>query len=303
MCYEHFRCPMETEKAPTAAIPKQRRQLHLERARDIAYFARRLQDRIRQPSGASAFCAAMTLYREAAYWALTAEHSGSLPATLPEALALCRAETVLAGVGDSSLERVREALARTFAADADLNEAQRVDEVRVLHGFAHRLIDAIKGPSGDASRRRRMLIALVAVMFLIVAGTLLAGHRDLAKGRPWRASSTFGECDLAHGHCAGIPVDIFFHTLQEDSPWVEIDLGKIETFSSVTIQNRGDCCEERAVPLEIEVSTDQKTFTEVAKRQEVFSVWRAKFAPVHARYVRARALGTTYLHLERISVN
>jgi hypothetical protein len=282
-----------------------RKEVHLARARDAANLAKGLQDRIWPPSGASAFCAAMTLYREAAYWALTAEHCGSLPATGPEALGLCRPEAIRAAAGDpSSLERVREALTRTFAASMDLDEAQRVDEVRVLDGFVHRLIDVLKARSGTASVRRRALIALAPIVFLAVAGTLYGATRhDLAKDRPWRASSTFSGCDLAHGHCGGTPVDIFFHTDQEASPWVEIDLGKIETFSSVTVHNRLDCCEERAVPLAIEVSTDQTGFTEVARRQEVFTVWKATFAPAKARYVRARALNTTYLHLERISVN
>ncbi len=301
--------------APTAAMPSQeedaqtrsqaRKQVHLARARDAVELAHRLQDRIRPPSGASALRAAMTLYREAAYWALTAEHPGSLPATVPEALAHCRTEIILAAAGDpSSLERVREALLRTFAASVDLNEAQRVEEVRVLDGFVHRLTDALHVPTGTARARRRAPIALASMALLIVVGALFrAGHPDLAKTRPWRASSTHDGCDLAHGNCGGAPVDIFFHTQQEASPWVEIDLGKTETFSSVTIKNRQDCCEERAVPLAIEVSTDQTAFTEVARRQEVFSVWEAKFAPQHARYVRARALQTTYLHLERVSVN
>ena len=82
----------------------------------------------------------------------------------------------------------------------------------------------------------------------------------------------------------------------------EIDLGKALQFSRVEVQNRSDCCEERAIPLAIEISKDGKKWKEVARKTELFTVWNADFDPVKARYVRTRALSRTFLHLVRVSV-
>jgi len=131
---------------------------------------------------------------------------------------------------------------------------------------------------------------------------LLSNGRDLAAGRPFRTSSTYPGCNVPYGMCANERLDIFFHTNEEESPWVEIDLGSVQSFSSVSVTNRLDSYKERAVPLAIETSTDGVTFTEAAQQKEPFSVWDAKFKPVKARYVRARALRRTWLHLARIVV-
>jgi len=130
----------------------------------------------------------------------------------------------------------------------------------------------------------------------------LSNGRDLAAGRPFRTSSTYPGCNVPYGLCANERLDVFFHTNEDESPWVEIDLGSVQTFSSVSVTNRLPDYKERAVPLAIETSIDGLAFAEVARQNETFSVWDAKFKPVKARYVRARALRRTWLHLGRIVV-
>jgi hypothetical protein len=118
---------------------------------------------------------------------------------------------------------------------------------------------------------------------------------DLALGKPRRTSSvTTGWSPQAR--------DYQFHTQEEDSPWVEIDLQKPTQFSVVDIINRKDCCQDRAVPTVIEVSRDQQRWKEVSRRTETYSTWRAKFAPVTARYVRVRVARHSFLHLAGVAV-
>jgi hypothetical protein len=165
-----------------------------------------------------------------------------------------------------------------------------------------------KSHHGIARRQGGAIAGLMLGLWLASAGVLAASRvlepRDLAKGQPWRASSSWGTCDPEHGMCGPLHSRIFFHTQDDDSPWVEIDLGKPQTFSSLTIVNRRDeHLEDRAVPLVIEVSDDQQGFKEIARRDAVFSVWEPRFPPVTARFVRARVTRKSWLHLEAVKVH
>ncbi len=46
---------------------------------------------------------------------------------------------------------------------------------------------------------------------------------------------------------------LLFHTTLEKDPWVEVDLGEERAISRVTVTNRVDCCQERAVPMVVSV--------------------------------------------------
>jgi hypothetical protein len=129
-------------------------------------------------------------------------------------------------------------------------------------------------------------------------------EKNLAEGKPWRASSTYAICHPERIDCGGRTA-IFFHTLEEDEPWVEFDLQAPTQFSKIVVHNRRDgpaFIAERAVPLVIEVGDDQKTWKEIARRDETFMEWTAKFEPVTARYLRLRTPHKTYLHLESVKV-
>jgi hypothetical protein len=56
------------------------------------------------------------------------------------------------------------------------------------------------------------------------------------------------------------------------------------------------------VPLRIEVSTDGKSYREVAKRLKDFKVWRAMLPPVTVRYVRLVSTSGKYFHLAEVDV-
>ncbi|MBK7865295.1 MAG: discoidin domain-containing protein [Archangiaceae bacterium] len=135
-----------------------------------------------------------------------------------------------------------------------------------------------------------------------VANARAALHRDLARNAIWRTSSTFAVCQPAEHNCASARTDIFFHTQEEDGPWIELDLKELRTFSEVRVANRTDCCAERARPLVVELSEDAKKWREVARHDQVFSLWSAKFASQTARYVRLRIPRKTAFHLVSVQV-
>ena len=127
--------------------------------------------------------------------------------------------------------------------------------------------------------------------------------RDLAAGKPWRTSSSAPGlgCTSPLQRC-GENNDFFFHTAEQLDPWLEIDLGKPTRFTAVRVDNRRDCCFDRAVPLIIEVSNEQQGFREIARRSSSFSSWLATFPPTRARYVRVRVPARTVMHLAQIRV-
>ena len=102
--------------------------------------------------------------------------------------------------------------------------------------------------------------------------------------------------------CGGARLNIFFHTTTEPSPWIEIDLLEPTSISKVLVVNRDDCCEERAVPLLVEVAGDDRLFTQVARETAAFDEVELTFPPTTARYVRLRVNQHSALHLVRTSV-
>jgi len=124
--------------------------------------------------------------------------------------------------------------------------------------------------------------------------------RDLAAGRPWVASSS----DLglpASGVGPAADGTVFFHTTVMKEPTVEIDLGGEHLIRAVRVDNRTDCCGDRALPLNVEV-WDGTAWRLIAQRRAAFSVWKTEVAPVRAQRIRLRRLGTAYFHLNRVSV-
>ena len=80
--------------------------------------------------------------------------------------------------------------------------------------------------------------------------------RDLARRRPWVASSADpGYASSGNGPSSSGP--LFFHTTSSDHPWLEIDLGAEHLIRSVLVKNRADCCQKRALPLNVEILDGQ----------------------------------------------
>lgn len=258
---------------------------------------------------------ALELYRQSIHWTLAA--AGDQPwwkreeaapaaskplATVPDELLLGLSET------KASFQELQLAFQETdFVAIAALS----TDEQNKLAWRFRRLADALVTLALAPGRRvdelwfQRIwrLGGALSLLFALIGGgiyTARALQKDLALGRAWRASSSaVAACSSPTQDCPG---EFFFHTAEEQEPWVEIDLARARKFSAVRIANRKDCCSARAAPLLVEVSSDRKRWTKVAQRSEDFETWTARFDDVTARYVRVRSPVRTTLHLRRVSV-
>ncbi len=142
-----------------------------------------------------------------------------------------------------------------------------------------------------------------------VTGAMTPTLTRLLHGGPWQRykwttssgvpSLGFGTSGLLGAH--GVR-ELVFHTATENRPWVSIDLLETRSVHVIEITNREDCCQDRAVPLVIEMAGDDKHFVEVARKKEVFTVWKAEFPTRRARYVRMWVDAQTAFHLQEIVI-
>jgi hypothetical protein len=216
----------------------------------------------------------------------------------------------LAG-GEDELAEVARTVEQGFVERAERSEAAVALEGRRVRELALAVLRRAEAPRReiDAIRLARvarvgLLVAIVtALLFGAVKGIELATlPRDLAAGKPWKASSQYAGFSAAEHICDGVETRILFHTKEEESPWFEIDLGRSQTVQRLDVRNRADGLRDRAVPLVAEISENGRDWREVSRRSTTFDTWTTKFAPVSARYVRLRAQRRTFLHLEKISV-
>ena len=123
---------------------------------------------------------------------------------------------------------------------------------------------------------------------------------DLAAGKPWTTNSTaYGHPSSGLGPSSEGP--LFFHSGVVNTPFVEIDLGAEHVIRSIEVENRADCCKERALPLDVKV-LEGGTWRLVAERRAWFSIWNYDITPVRAQKIRFERPGTDVFHLKRISV-
>jgi hypothetical protein len=294
----------------TLPTVEQKRLNHAERALELADRALDPVDALRSGSSVGL---SISLYREAAYWALLAQNEEFHGATLAEVFQVMPPSLLESAAGSPErLTDVKLALVdRSFVETADLPADLLATDAALARDFVHALIRLKLEPATRVGRlllqRAVRCIGFLLLLAAVVTGVVMGVQRatrkpDLVPGKPWRASSSLETCKPAEHYCASAHTDIFFHTVEEDQPWVEFDLGSPMSFSVVEVTNRSDCCPDRAIPLVVEVSNDRNTWREVARRKETFSEWRAKFSPQKARYVRLRALRRTLLHLEKVAV-
>jgi len=92
------------------------------------------------------------------------------------------------------------------------------------------------------------------------------------------------------------------HTKKGQGEWASIDLGALESINEVRVYNRRDCCQARAVPLRIEVSSNGSNYVTVGRRDKVFDDFTLTFPPVEARYVRVLNESNNILHLAEVEV-
>jgi hypothetical protein len=278
---------------------------------------------------------ALSMYREAARWALCAANEGQDAPSFAQAFARLPPEVSasLALPPDkltATLEALERDVDRSAALDLDSSLARgrtaRFDlcarDIELLRDFVETLLRQLGArEERELSLLRQRVLRVVGLGALLLVGLLAALlvpralRPDLAENAPWRVSSTtLGNPMSGEG---GRPIQarvstpgpnvagettLFFHTDMEPSPWIEFDLGQVRALYRVRLVNRADCCWDRAAPLAIELSADRGHFREVARRDELFYDWSTSLGGERARYLRVRALRPTMLHLTRVEI-
>jgi hypothetical protein len=136
----------------------------------------------------------------------------------------------------------------------------------------------------------------------VVAVTIALQPPNLLAGKPWRTSSSHPGFSAGKRISDGQKTDVFFHTNEEASPWIEYDLGKPTRVSAIHLVNRVDCCADRAIPLIVEASDDRSNWRPVLRRDEPFTDWSQRLPVFTARYVRLRVDKQSWLHLEKVAL-
>lgn len=291
-------------------LVEQTRLKHALRALELAD---RAYDPVDPLRAGSSLALSVSLYREAAYYALLAQSESFAGHDLAAVFASVPQDLLeFAAGGPQELRAVKLALVeRSFVETAELPQEVLPGDAAVARDFVHALVRRKLLPEARVGslllQRGVRSFGLAVLVVGCAVGGVLAFQRltlkpDLAAGKPWRASSSLDTCRPQEHYCASARSDIFFCTIEESNPWVEIDLGKPTAFSHLEVTNRSDCCPDRAAPLAVEVSLDQTNWHEVVRRQDTFSVWSPTFKQQTARYVRLRALRRTILHLEKVAV-
>lgn len=277
----------------------------VEQVKMLVEVARRVAEPVEALPRGSRPAVLLPLYRDAVYWALAAERVRHQPASvLPGDLGTLWAgadagRLSQAAGGEAGLTALRSLLVER--APAQLLDATD-DDVSHARAFAENLLWELDTPTRTVERLQVQRWTRVAALVVVLLGAtygIRAALRgpNLVAARVFKTSSTLPECS-APNKCG----DIFFHTQAQDQPWIDFDLGALKKVRQIEIRNRTDCCSERAVPLVVEVSTDDKTWTQVARRDTDFTTWSAKFAPRQARFVRLRIARSSTLHLEDVQV-
>ena len=296
---------------------------HRRRARVSADLAARARDPLFDVDGAEEV--SCELYRESLYWSLRALERSVGGTGAPSAAAgepgpadlvstWRRADhDLLKSVGrpDDIDWFDRTVLDLPFPAFSEVAPAERSHWATRLCGLAESLIKYNEEPYFQLRRAWRERIARLGAFVAVTTCLWLAltmyrdwsdDRKDLSRGRPWRASSLFEQgcaspaqsCEEQHG--------FFFHTREEENPWVEFDLGQSKSFSEVRVVNRTDCCRERALPLVVEVSNDDVQWKTVDVRKGGFVTWKTRFPTAQARWVRLRVAGKAMFHLRSVRI-
>jgi peptidoglycan/LPS O-acetylase OafA/YrhL len=188
--------------------------------------------------------------------------------------------------------------------------------VEILHrgvekpmiSLGRRIIDA-KGAFTLTQAGKRWLTAGLGAAFVFTFRhplMLVLGPPNLARGKTVTQSSHPDDAPppgtLVNGE---LEPEKGAYTKGEEAQWLQVDLGERVSLGAVRVYNRADGSEDQNVPLRLQVSTDNETFSTIAVRWRVFTQawpWRIRIRDVEARYVRLLAPKNTGLCLAEVEI-
>ncbi|MEY2929678.1 MAG: type domain [Pseudomonadota bacterium] len=283
--------------------------------------ARALQDALRlSESGASA-ASALLLLRAAVLSLLSAQlargsssGAGEPPAELPVdrwacLLAQPGLRPLLQRLPEEQSALLQRLLAPGGEEAAPLPPAQRGHCLATLQRLAFHLGDPLERAAATVRRqrtaRRLRSVALAALLLvgLLTLALRLSSRPNLALHQPVMVETSDPQYAVNPERVVdGDRSSVGFMTPYGGAHTLRIDLQSVQRIRSVFIYNRMDCCLDRAVPLSVEVSSDGEHFRHVADRSRHFALWKARFPPVEARWVRLVHLSAEPFHLSEVEV-
>jgi hypothetical protein len=267
--------------------------------------------------GPSEIVAAMTLYREAAVLLSAAIEQAREPKEVPIPRTPEEAWRVLDALAVPTSRAARpegfdRARALLSSGDPFLGEGLSPADV---YATASAAADATKWLASIVEPRtlhevhvRRGLRIGASLLVLVFALYELLTPKNLALHKSASASSQAFDATVPAGVTNGELEPTFgVHTRTEPNPWVQVDLGELLPIREVRVFNRAEAIyQDNILPLVLELSDDGRAFTDVARRDEVFTQdkpWIIKLSGRKARYIRVlepRSPG--YIALSEIEV-
>jgi F5/8 type C domain len=261
------------------------------------------------------FEASLLLYREAADCLMQAWLSSNEPTfdvSRADAALLPEFEKRIASKGlgaPAAFEGCKPLLGETDARAIDRLTASEVRRIAADFDATTRWLEGIVDPPPRTASRRRLFDG-------VLIGVVLAG--GVAMGIAWARSSpnvalhkSVAASSVAFDTTPDGVVDgliygqLGFHSTEEESPWVAIDLGARHAIDRVEIFGRSDCCYDQSLPLVAEISDDGVSYRDVGTRNDPlrpFDPWALDLGLAGARFVRVRTPRVAYLVLSEVRV-
>lgn len=173
---------------------------------------------------------------------------------------------------------------------------------------AHAMLREARNPIRRGEIAALKLASSVAILLFAVFGLLVlavpplrswVAPLDVAQNANWTASSALGGYPTS-GVGPSSTGNMFFHTMKEDRPWLLVELPREARVRTIRIENRADCCGERALPLNVEVR-DASGFALACQRRAPFSTWTCRLPGTPIKSFRVTVPGSTFLHLKRVA--
>jgi NedA-like, galactose-binding domain len=296
--------PTHGDSPPAARFdPTQERSFRLAQAKLFAEVARRTESPFDALPVGDVLLVYAALWKEAVYWALAAlADRPSLPRDIVAALADAPADVVRkCSRGVESVPQLLMAL-EIEPRSVVVAEDARQHKIATVSAFARALIAHIDAPAVERERRlfrrviRRLggLIAAVAILTIAFVWIWDRSHRPLAA--TLTTSSEYPSCQNSM-NCG----NSLFHTNEEDQPWAMFDLGSEVELHRIDVENRSDCCYDRAVPLVVETGNDGIHWKGEYRLEKPFSTQSIRLE-TKARYVRLRVDRRSILHLASVVI-
>jgi len=193
-------------------------------------------------------------------------------------------------------------LHRMPAEEAD----QMARDLEAATSWLSRRADARSSRDLKMARVTRLAAAGVwAVALVVLLVVWIVSPKNLAKGKNAASSSTMFGTTPAGAVDGSKSGQYGFHSSQEDSPWLSIDLGRRYAIATLKVYGRGDGYYDQSIPLVLEVADDDASYRPVATRAEPFSAddpWVIRPTGLVARFVRLRTMRRSYLVLGEVEV-